>query len=99
VAHTLTWQVPTTYTDCSALDPLRDIREYDIYACDNILFLDSLLPCATVAGIDNTGWPVSFFDLWLLAPFGIQPPVYISMKAVSTDNVESAFATWIKWEE
>jgi hypothetical protein len=80
------------------LDPRFDIHEYDIYACDNLIFLDNLLPCATVAGVDNEARIVSFFDLWLLAPYGIAPPKWISVKAVSNDNMASEFASPVLWE-
>jgi hypothetical protein len=96
--HTLTWQPPAAFTDNTTLRPEADILEYDIYACDDILFLDNALPCATVAGVDNEARVVSFFDLWLLAPYGINPPKWISVKAVSNDNLASAFAAPVLWE-
>jgi hypothetical protein len=98
VAHTLHWEPPTIWADNTPLNPRFDIAWYDIYACDNLAFLDNLLPCATVRGVDNEARVASFFDLWLLAPYNITPPKWISMKSVSKDNVASQFGPPVLWE-
>ncbi len=69
---------------------------YEIHASDNRDWNDNTLRAA-LAGWDN-GSPVSTFDLSLLAPFGIGPNCYVTVRSVSKDNIASGYGTPCWWE-
>ena len=94
-SETLRWVQEPTFADNSPMD-LRAISWYEIHVSDNAVWGDNTLRAA-LAGVDN-GVPVSTFDLGLLAPFGIGPNCYVTVRSVSKDNIASGYGEPCWWE-
>lgn len=94
-SETLRWVQEPTWNDNSPMD-LRSISWYEIHVSDNAVWGDNTL-VAALAGVDNAGVPVSTFDLSLLAPYGIGPNCYVTVRSVK-DNMASGYGEPCWWE-
>ena len=97
-SETLRWVQEPLYADNTPLD-VRSILLYEIHVSDNAAWNDNTLRAA-LAGVDNSGAPVSTFDLGLLAAYGIGPGVgcYVTVRSVSNDNIASGYGEPCWWE-
>lgn len=88
----LTWTPPVCWADNTPLQPEKDISRYDGYIDEFGSFDDNSAVVFSVSGVDNTGRPITSFNLRLLSAYGIHPPYYVSLKSVSLDNATSKFS-------
>jgi hypothetical protein len=95
--HILTWQPPTTWTDNTVLDPLRDLDRNDIALSDDGLFADNDV-VASVSAADN-GAVVNLFDLLMIRPGASAYPQWVSVKTWAWDNACSEWAKPVLWEK
>ena len=90
----LSWQPPTSYSDNSPLDPLRDLANIEIYVKETGPFSNGDSPMALVSAVDSaTGQPATSFNLANLGPFlSLGVRYQVSLRAVAISGLKSDFS-------
>ena len=90
----LSWQPPTSYSDNSPLDPLRDLDNFEIYVKETGPFSDGDSPMAFISAVDSaTGQPATSFNLANLGPFlSLGVRYQVSLRAVAISGLKSDFS-------
>ena len=94
-SKTLSWDIPTQYTDGSTFDPRTTLKEYEIYVRQDTNFSPAdnyVIVSAVVSGSQEL---VNSFDL-RLAYSGLSlskgVTYYVAMRVVTTDGMLSDFS-------
>ena len=92
-ARTLNWEVPSSYTDGTPMNPTTELDRFEVYVNESGSFNETNTPQAILSAVDPaTHQLTSSFNLANIAALTRGPQYWVSLRAVALTGLKSDFS-------